>query len=127
MTYYIYTEEYAYYPDDELKKMSAEEKKAAKRVLTDDYELDEGVDFGKNMTKAEAEKLMNDDLNAIKESISNGTVQEKRKILFLTRFMQKVLISHLVKMTAGIVMQMVAGRTCRLKFIRITKRHIRQV
>lgn len=72
MTYYIYTEEYAYYPDDELKKMSAEEKKAAKRVLTDDYELDEGVDFGKNMTKAEAEKLMNDDLNAIKESISNG-------------------------------------------------------
>ena len=72
MTYYIYTEEYVYYPDDELKKMSAEEKKAAKKVLTDDYELDEGVDFGKNMTKAEAEKLMNDDLNAIKESISNS-------------------------------------------------------
>ena len=55
------------------------------------------------------------------------TVQEKIKILFLIRFMRKVLISHLVKMTAGIVMQMAAGRTCRLKFIRITKRHIRQV
>lgn len=47
-----------YFPDDQLKAMSAEEKKAAKKVLTDDYELDEGVDFGKNMTKAEAEKLM---------------------------------------------------------------------
>ena len=72
MTYYISTQDYMYFLDDQLKAMSAEEKKAAKKVLTDDYELDEGVDFGKNMTKAEAEKLMNDDLNAIKESISNS-------------------------------------------------------
>ena len=36
MTYYIYTEEYAYYPDDELKKMSAEEKTASMKVLTDE-------------------------------------------------------------------------------------------
>lgn len=73
MTYRITSKSYAYYPDADLKKMSDAEKKAAKKQLTDDG-LDEGKDFGKNMTKAEAEKLIDKELDAEYKEIKNEYV-----------------------------------------------------
>lgn len=71
MTYKLETMEYYYYPDSQLGKMSADQKKAAKKYLTDELELDEGVDFGSDMTKASAQKLMNKEMKDMKNDISN--------------------------------------------------------
>lgn len=71
MTYKLETMEYYYYPDSQLEKMSADEKKAAKKFLTDEMELDEGVDFASDMTKASAQKLVNQEMKALKNDISN--------------------------------------------------------
>ncbi len=73
MTYYLqsYNEVY-YYTDSELANMTDEEKKAAKKVLTDELELDQGIDFGKNMTKAEAEVLAQKQIDEQIKSINNG-------------------------------------------------------
>lgn len=72
MTYKLETSEYYYYPDSQLDKMTADEKKAAKKVLTDDMELDEGVDFASDMTKASAQKLMDKEMKELKNDISNS-------------------------------------------------------
>lgn len=60
MTYYLqsYNEVY-YYTDEDLKDMSADDKKAAKKHLKEDLELEEGVDFGSGMTKNEAQEIAN--------------------------------------------------------------------
>ena len=71
MTYKLETMEYYYYPDSQLEKMTADEKKAAKKFLTDEMELDEGVDFAPDMTKASAQKLVNQEMKALKNDISN--------------------------------------------------------
>ena len=71
MTYKLETMEYYYYPDSQLEKMSADDKKKAKKYLTDELELDEGVDFASDMTKASAQKLMNQEMKTLKNDISN--------------------------------------------------------
>lgn len=71
MTYKLETKEYYYYPDSELEKMSTDEKKAAKKFLIDVKELDEGVDFASDMTKASAQKLMDKEMNELRNDISN--------------------------------------------------------
>lgn len=71
MTYRLQTQEYYYYPDSELKDMSADDKKAAKKHLTDDLDLDEGVDFASDLTKESAKKLMNQEMKELKNDISN--------------------------------------------------------
>ena len=50
-----------YYPDSELSGMSADQKKEAKEQLEDEG-YKQGINFGKNMTKAEAEELAKEDL-----------------------------------------------------------------
>lgn len=71
MTYKLETMEYYYYPDSQLEKMTADEKKAAKKFLIDEMELDEGVDFASDMTKASAQKLINQEMKSLKNDISN--------------------------------------------------------
>ncbi len=71
MTYRLNTMDYYYYPDSQLEKMSADDKKKAKKFLTDEMELDEDVDFASDMTKASAEKLMKQELKDLKNDISN--------------------------------------------------------
>lgn len=71
MTYKLETMEYYYYPDSQLAKMSADEKKAAKRYLINELELDEGVDFASDMTKESAKKLMNKEMSEMRNDISN--------------------------------------------------------
>ena len=71
MTYKLETMEYYYYPDSQLEKMSADDKKKAKKYLTDEMELDEGVDFAPDMTKESAKKLMNQEMADMKKDISN--------------------------------------------------------
>lgn len=71
MTYKLSTTDYYYYTDAQLAKMSADEKKAAKKHLTDDMELDEGVDFASDMTKASAQKLADQEMKELKNDISN--------------------------------------------------------
>lgn len=72
MTYRLQTQEYYYYPDSELKDMSADDKKAAKKHLTDDLDLDEGVDFASDLTKESAKKLMDQEMKEMKNDISNS-------------------------------------------------------
>lgn len=71
MTYRLETKEYYYYPDSQLAKMSADEKKAAKKYLLDEMELDEGVDFASDMTKESTKKLMDKEMKEMKNGISN--------------------------------------------------------
>lgn len=71
MTYKLETMEYYYYPDSQLAKMSADDKKKAKRYLLDEMELDEGVDFAPDMTKESAKKLMDREMVDMKKDISN--------------------------------------------------------
>lgn len=71
MTYKLETMEYYYYPDSQLEKMSADDKKKAKKFLIDELELDEGVDFAPDMTKESAKKLMNQEMADMKKDISN--------------------------------------------------------
>lgn len=72
MTYRLQTQEYYYYPDSELKDMSADDKKAAKKHLVDDLDLDEGVDFASDLSKESAQKLMNQEMKEMKNDISNS-------------------------------------------------------
>ena len=71
MTYRMQTQDYYFYPDSELKDMSADDKKAAKKHLTDDLDLDEGVDFASDLTKESAKELMNQEMKDMKNDISN--------------------------------------------------------
>jgi hypothetical protein len=71
MTYRLQTQDYYYYPDSELKDMSADDKKAAKKHLADDLDLDEGVDFASDLTKESAKKLMDKEMKEMKNDISN--------------------------------------------------------
>lgn len=71
MTYWITSKDYAYYPKDKLEKMNDKEKAAAKDYLIKELDKKEGVDFGKNMTKAEADELAAAELEKIKKKISN--------------------------------------------------------
>ncbi len=71
MTYKLETMEYYYFKDSDLNAMSANEKKKAKAYLTDEMELDEGVDFASDMTKASAQKMMNQEMKELKNDISN--------------------------------------------------------
>ena len=71
MTYKMSTADYYYYTDAQLAKMSAEEKREAKKHLTDDLELDEGVDFASDMTKGSAQKLADQEMKEMRNEISN--------------------------------------------------------
>lgn len=71
MTYRLQSMEYYYYTDAQLAKMTASEKKLAKQVFTNDLELDEGVEFASDLTKASAEKLMKNEMQQMKDEISN--------------------------------------------------------
>lgn len=71
MTYKLESMEYYYYPDSQLDKMSADDKKKAKKYLLDEMELDEGVDFAPDMTKESAKKLMDREMADMKKDISN--------------------------------------------------------
>lgn len=57
MTYRLQTMDYYYYTDSDLADMDSDAKKAAKKFLTDDLELDEGIDFPSDLTKASAQKM----------------------------------------------------------------------
>lgn len=72
MTYWLQSQEYAYYPDSELAKMDSDEKKAAKKYLTDDLDLTEGVDFASDMSKTGADQMIADELMQMKNHISNS-------------------------------------------------------
>lgn len=71
MTYRLEADEIAYYTDDTLAAMNADQKKAAKEALEEDG-YKQGVHFGKNMTKAEADDLIKQDLKAQMKDISNA-------------------------------------------------------
>ena len=71
MTYRLQSTEYYYFKDSDLNAMSADEKKRAKAYLTDELELDEGIDFSSGMTKAGAEKLAKQEIKDKKGEISN--------------------------------------------------------
>lgn len=74
MTYKIFSSVYYYLPDDDLKNMSDDDKKDMKKNFTEGMDLDEGIDFGSDMTKASAESLMNTEMEALKGEISNTYV-----------------------------------------------------
>ena len=71
MTYRLQTQDFYYFPDTELAAMDADAKKAAKKFLTDEMELDEGVDFPADMTKASAEKMVEKEISEMLNDISN--------------------------------------------------------
>lgn len=71
MTYRLQSFDYSYYPDDELAAMSADDKKAAKKFLTDEMELEECIDFPSDMTKASAEKMAAQEIKDLMDNISN--------------------------------------------------------
>lgn len=74
MTYRMFSSSYYYVTDDDLKIMSADDKKEMKKTFTEGMDLDEGIDFGKDMTKAEAQALMDAEMAALKGEISNTYV-----------------------------------------------------
>ncbi len=71
MTYRLDASEKYYYSDGDLAKMSSDEKKKAKKYLTEELELDEGVDFASDLKKASADKLAEKELAAYEEEIEN--------------------------------------------------------
>lgn len=71
MTYRLQTMDYYYFSDSDLASMTSEEKKTAKKQLID-LELDEGVDFASDLSKAGAEKLMKAELKEMMDDISNS-------------------------------------------------------
>lgn len=71
MTYWLQTQEYAYYSDSQLEKMDSDEKKAAKKYLEEELDLEEGVDFASNLSKAGAKELMEIELEQMLKDISN--------------------------------------------------------
>lgn len=71
MTYRLQTMDYYYYTDSELADMDSDEKKAAKKFLTDDLELDEGIDFPSDLTKASAQKMAAQEIKDLMDNISN--------------------------------------------------------
>jgi hypothetical protein len=71
MTYHLQTMDYYYFSDADLAAMSSDDKKAAKKYLTDDLELDEGVDFPSDLKKSSAEKMAKQELNDLMDNISN--------------------------------------------------------
>ncbi|MBQ4463056.1 MAG: hypothetical protein II915_01435 [Eubacterium sp.] len=73
MTYRLQNADDMYYfTDADLNAMSSSEKAAAKRYLTEDLELEEGIDFGPNMTKAEAEEMAQRELDEQYQAIDNA-------------------------------------------------------
>ncbi len=73
MTYRLQSyDEVYYYPDELLALMSESEFRAAKKHLTDDLELEEGIDFGPGLNKAQAEDIANEQIEDQLEYISNG-------------------------------------------------------
>lgn len=74
MTYKLVTMDYYYYTDAQLKDMSADDKKRAKKYLTEDLDLDEGVDFASDLTKASAQKLLDQEMKDLKNDISNSYI-----------------------------------------------------
>ena len=71
MTYRLQSMDYYYYSDDQLAEMSADDKKVAKKFLTDSMELDEGVDFPSDMTKESAQKMAAQEIKDLMDNISN--------------------------------------------------------
>ena len=71
MTYRLASMDYFYYSNADLEKMTVDEKKKAKNYLINSLDLDEGVDFGKDMTKAQAQNLADKEINSLKGEISN--------------------------------------------------------
>lgn len=71
MTYRLQTMDYYYFTDEELALMSADDKKAAKKFLTDDLELDEGIDFPSDLKKSSAEKMAEQEIKDLMDNISN--------------------------------------------------------
>ena len=82
MTYRLEADEMAYYTDAALANMNADQKKAAKEALEDDG-YKQGVHFGKNMTKAEAEDLIRKDLNSQIKDISNTYTLTEDRLMWL--------------------------------------------
>lgn len=79
MTFKLFSNEMVYYSDSDLADMSADQKKAAKEKLEDDG-YKQGVDFGKNMTKAEAQELMDEDIKDQIDDISNTYVLTEKSV-----------------------------------------------
>ena len=71
MTYRLQTMDYYYYTDSDLADMDSDAKKAAKKFLTDDLELDEGIDFPSDLTKASAQKMAAQEIKDLMDNISN--------------------------------------------------------
>lgn len=72
MTYRLYTMKYYYFDDADLKDMSKEKKAEMKKYFTDTLELDEGVEFASDLSKASAEELMNTEIETRWAAISNS-------------------------------------------------------
>ena len=71
MTYRLQTMDYYYFSDSDLADMDSDAKKAAKKILTDDLELDEGIDFPSDLTKASAQKMAAQEIKDLMDNISN--------------------------------------------------------
>lgn len=68
-TYLLTSKEYGYVKDDTLKVMTSDDKKRVKKDMDDD-----GIEYAADLTKAGAEKLYKEDLNAQFEKIKNTYV-----------------------------------------------------
>lgn len=74
MNYKIFSLPFYYYNDEQLMLMSDNDKKEAKKFLTDTLDLDEGIDFGADMSKASAQALLEADIASVSAAISNTYV-----------------------------------------------------
>ena len=79
MTYRLQTMDYYYFSDSDLADMDSDAKKAAKKILTDDLELDEGIDFPSDLTKASAQKMAAQEIKDLMDNISNTYTLPKNR------------------------------------------------
>jgi len=74
-TYLLTSKEYGYVKDDTLKVMTSDDKKKVKKDMDDD-----GIEYASDLTKAGAEKLYKEDLDAQFEKIKNTYVLTENSV-----------------------------------------------
>ena len=73
--------------------MDSDAKKAAKKILTDDLELDEGIDFPSDLTKASAQKMAAQEIKDLMDNISNTDVYKRQNLTRAEKKRQTQLIT----------------------------------
>lgn len=74
MTYKYKTIKYYYYSNDDLEAMTDKELKEAKKHLTDDLELEEGIDFHPSMRQDAAKELLEFEIHQMESRMDNEYV-----------------------------------------------------